>query len=290
MSLILVKPDYFVRSAADGLSLFASTVLPAIFPFFFCSLLLSKCGGVFAISEVFGKPVKKLFNAPEISAFPLFISLLSGYPSGASTLKNLYDDGYADKETIESMLSFTSTSGPLFILGTVGAAIYDDYLIGVVILISHYIATFLNGIIWRKKSNYNQNNKQFLTINVDNAVSESISSSTLAMLSVGGYIVVCNMIIDAVALIPIDFPPVLSAIIYGGIEMTRGTIFAKEITYLPLSVATASAICTLGGLSVTLQSYGFLSACGIKLKDYLQRKITQTIFAFMISLIFSLFF
>lgn len=290
MLLIIIKPDYFVRSAADGLSLFASTVLPAIFPFFFCSLLLSKCGGVFSISKIFGKPVKKLFNAPEISAFPLFISLVSGYPSGASTLKSLYDDGYANKETVESMLSFTSTSGPLFILGTVGAAIYDDYKIGAIILISHYIATFLNGIFWRKKSNYAPDGRQFLEKTVDNAVSESISSSTLAMLPVGGYIVVCNMLIDAIALIPVDFPPILSAIIYGGIEMTRGTIFAKKIPYLPLSVAMTSAICTAGGLSVTLQSHGFLSACGIKLKDYLLRKFTQTITAFIISFIFSLFF
>ncbi len=289
MMLIVAKPDYFTASARNGLALFASSVLPAIFPFFFCSLLLTKIGGVYAISTMFGKPVSQLFGAPEISAFPAFISLVSGYPSGASTLKNLYDNGYATTEDIKQMLPFTSTSGPLFVLGTVAGAIYDDRLIGVIVLLSHYVATFLNGLIWRK-SKTNTDGKFLLKENVDEDISGAVSSSALAMLSVGGYIVVCNMLIDALALIPVELPAILSAIVYGSIEMTRGTIFASQIPTTSLSIATATAVCTFGGLSVTLQSYGFLSPCGIRFRDYLTRKITQTLLAFIVALIFSLIF
>lgn len=289
MALIVAKPDYFTSSARDGLMLFSSSVLPAISPFFFCSLLLTKIGGVYTISRVFGKPASKLFGAPEISAFPAFISLVSGYPAGASTLKNLYDNGYATTEDIKRMLPFTSTSGPLFILGTVAGAIYEDSLIGAIVLLSHYLATFLNGLIWKRKS-IATDGKFLLKENVDEDISGAVSSSAIAMLSVGGYIVVCNMLIDALALLPVRLPALLSALVYGGIEMTRGTIFASKITSIDLSIATATAVCTFGGLSVTLQSYGFLSPCGIRFREYLIRKITQTILAFIIALIFSSIF
>lgn len=289
MLLIVVKPDYFTSSARNGLTLFASSVLPALFPFFFCSLLLTEIGGVYALSKSLGKPFGKLFGSPNISAFPAFISIVSGYPAGASTLKNLYDSGYMNTDDVKRSLSFTSTSGPLFILGTVSGGVFGNQLIGVVILLSHYIATFLNGLVWRKKKIENHENflpNEKVDVNLGNVV----SSSALAMLSVGGYIVVCNMLIDAIALLSIDLPPILSSILYGGIEMTRGTIFASKIMPLPLSVAIATAICTFGGLSVTLQSYSFLSSCGICFSDYIVRKLTQTAFAFVISLIFSLIF
>lgn len=288
MILIVVKPDYFTSSAKNGLALFFSFVLPAIFPFFFCSLLLTKIGGAYTIAKIFGKPVSKLFCVPEITAFPAFISVVSGYPAGASTVKNLHDSGYLTSDEVKRTLSITSTSGPLFVLGTVGG-IFQNKTIALVILLSHYLATFLNGLIWRRKGG--ETRRDFLHVeSVDSDISDVIGSSALSMLSVGGYIVICNMLIDALALIPISLSPAVSSILFGMIEMTRGALLSSYIPYLPLSIAVATAVVTFGGLSVTLQSYGFLSKCGVRFRDYLSRKITQSIFAFLISIIFSLIF
>ena len=58
MGFMLAKPEYYLNSARRGLSLFATSVLPSLFPFYFCSLLLTYMGAVGAISKLGEKPVK----------------------------------------------------------------------------------------------------------------------------------------------------------------------------------------------------------------------------------------
>ena len=68
MTLMLAKPDYYLASAQKGLTLFATSVLPSLFPFYFCSLMLTYMGAVKGISGLCAKPVKLLFNTPKESA------------------------------------------------------------------------------------------------------------------------------------------------------------------------------------------------------------------------------
>ena len=58
MAFMLAKPEYYLDSARKGLALFATSVLPSLFPFYFCSLLLTYSGAVGAISKLGEKPVK----------------------------------------------------------------------------------------------------------------------------------------------------------------------------------------------------------------------------------------
>ena len=98
MVLIAVKPDYFSASAARGLALFATSVLPSVFPFFFCSTFLTAMGAAKALSRIGAKPVRALFNAPPEGAYALTMSMLSGYPVGAAVTADLYERAAIDDE------------------------------------------------------------------------------------------------------------------------------------------------------------------------------------------------
>ena len=78
MCLIAADPAYFSASAARGLALFAASVLPSVFPFFFCSTLLTAIGAARALSRLGAKPVRVLFDAPPEGAYALTLSWLSG--------------------------------------------------------------------------------------------------------------------------------------------------------------------------------------------------------------------
>ena len=93
MAFMLAKPEYYLDSARKGLALFATSVLPSLFPFYFCSLLLTYSGAVGAISKLGEKPVKLMYNAPKECAYALFLSMLCGYPVVASTISELYEGG-----------------------------------------------------------------------------------------------------------------------------------------------------------------------------------------------------
>ncbi|MDE5601130.1 MAG: hypothetical protein K2J16_01375 [Clostridia bacterium] len=310
MVMMLAKPDFYLNSARRGLTLFATSVLPSLFPFYFFSLLLTYIGAAKTVSTIFKNPVRLLYNAPKESAYVLILSMLSGYPIGASMTAELYSAGAITQKEAKSIAAFASTSGPIFMLGTVGSAIFNDVRVGVVVLISHYLAALINGLIYRvrktdksRRSRKSSNTETPPDIRImsnqdyDSLMSKTIANSTLSMLYVGGYIVICGMLTDTVALLGVNnllstvfgeqVSQVLIALIYGLIEMTRGSIACAECELYKLGIALCAGIISLGGLSVTLQNYTFLSKCNMRFIDVAVRKLTQSIIAFALAYGFS---
>lgn len=292
MGFMLANPSYYLDSARRGLALFATSVLPSLFPFYFCSLLLTYMGAVKGISALGARPIKFFYNTPKESAYILMLSMLCGYPVGASTCSELYSVGMLDAKDVKSIASFASTSGPVFILGTVGSAIFGNKAVGWIVLCAHYLASLINGLIYRRKTS-NDVGTLAIRVDVDNLLSQAISKSTLNMLYVGGYIVICGMLIDTLELIGIrellstalspDLSQGLISVIYGMIEMTRGSIECAKCASINLSVAMCASIITFGGLSITLQNYTFLSKCKMRVAEILVRKFTQCIIAFALA-------
>ena len=284
MAFMLAKPEYYLDSARKGLALFATSVLPSLFPFYFCSLLLTYSGAVSAISRLGEKPVKLMYNAPKECAYALFLSMLCGYPVGASTICELYHSGALTTADAKKASAFCLTSGPIFMIGTVGGAMFHDQRIGWIVLASHYLSAIINGLIYRKKSAKQDEVRVSRIMNVDDVMSKVVSKATVNMLYVGGYIVICGMLVDTLRLIGFDgalsslspsIGELLKAITHGLIEMTRGSLACAQIENLQIATAIASGIVSLGGLSVTLQNYTFLSQTGVTFADMSVRKITQ---------------
>ncbi len=299
MVMMLLFPMYYLDSTAKGLTLFATSILPALFPFMFLSTLLSKSGFVSEISRIFGKSVKKILGGHELGAYVLFSALVCGYPTGAAVSYELYNEGHISSDDVKRLVPYTSLAGPIFIIGTLGSAVFDNQLVGIVILLSHYFATFVNGLIWKiiyKKHSGDETRRLVLSNtaskSADNVIGESVANSALSMLTVGGYIVLAGLVADTFALIP-NFellPDYVRAFIYGCIEMTRGAILSSSFNEICIAVASSSFFVTFGGISVLLQSFHFLSKCGCKFKEVFLPKISAGILAFCFALIFSLLF
>ena len=314
MIMMLVKPSFYLNSARRGLSLYATSVLPSLFPFYFFSLLLTYIGSAKAVSSIFQKPVKLLYNAPKESAYVLLLSMLSGYPVGASMTAELYTAGVITSKEAKSIAAFASTSGPIFMLGTIGSAIFNDARVGIIVLCAHYLSALLNGLIFRVSSKPNRilRKKQHtdnvkietnveplnnITImsqqDVDNVMSRTIANSTLSMLYIGGYVVLCGMLVDTLSLLNISSliitalgertgQPIV-ALIEGLIEMTRGSIACSKCSSVNIGVALCAAIVSFGGLSIMLQNYTFLSKCQMRFSEIAVRKIFQSVIAFVVA-------
>ncbi len=296
MVMMLIFPAHYLDSTRKGLTLFAASVLPAIFPFMFLSTLLSKTGIVGDVSRVFGKVISRIFGGSEHGAYVLFSALISGYPVGAVTTSMLYEKSVISTTEAKRMVSFTSLASPIFLLGTLGG-ILGDTKSAVIVMISHYLASLINGLLWkgiynRKDTDATTTAKALAFDSADNAIGEAVTSATLSMLVVGGYIVLMGLVVDTVALLPFvtSSPAWARGLLYGMIEMTRGCVTASEIDFTPLKVAIATLAVTFGGISVNLQSYHYLSRCGLTLKEVVLPKISGGIFAFFIALIFSILF
>lgn len=116
--LIAFSKDNLTASK-EGLSLWVTSVVPALLPFFIACELLSHTNIIDFLGVKLNKIMKPLFNVPGEGAFPLIMGIISGYPVGAKIVTNFRKNGVCTKEEGERLLTFTNNSGPLFIIGTV---------------------------------------------------------------------------------------------------------------------------------------------------------------------------
>ena len=310
MAVILLKPETYVSSAAEGLKLWALVVVPSLLPFFFFTTMLSKIGVTKRIAKVFDKPCEKIFGTNGISAYVFLMSVLSGYPVGAKVIGDLGENGLISDVEATKMSTFCSTSGPLFVIGSVGIGMFGSVKTGRVIFLSHILSAIITGLIFRF-----YRPKKLISSRVAPPVSvipsrneeksanvlyDCAYSSVISLAVVGGFICVFYLVADVFQnfnlLYPLVFPmnaitknaDVSNAFCYGLIECTRGCKMLSLCRLSTYSPAFASAIISFGGLSVIVQSLCFLKKANAKTSVFLLAKLVQTILAFAVCLLFCL--
>lgn len=298
---LVINPERYIESVFNGMVLFAKNVAPALFPFFFFTKLLTGLGAANTMGKALKRPVSKLYNAPYESGYIMIMSLISGYPVGAKLISDFYSENLFTAKECKKVSSFTSTSGPLFVVGTVGTLMLASPKAGYILFACHALGAVVNGLIYRGKSAPITLNAPIQPAKDDNFLNTSVTSSILSVLVVGGYIAIFSMVIDvALDLKIVDFlasviSPVLTLfgvpaqtaqpIILSFIEITRGCqAFAQSGVKIKTILPFIAGLLSFGGLSITFQSLTFLRQCKISTPYYFLTKTTQAIITFFIAL------
>lgn len=191
------------------------------------------------------------------------------------------------------MLSFCSTSGPVFMIGTVGIGMLHSNMAGIIILISHVLGSFANGLLYRAKNDKSKSFMICIQQKNNDILSDSMYNSIISILVVGGYIVICFVLVDMLNNLHIissigrtisnichlDYDVVVS-ILNGAIEMTRGCFdVSKTAISLRVKTVLSCGLVTFSGLCVFVQSLAFIKNIKVKKSRILLMKFTQTIFS-----------
>ena len=290
---ILVSPQRYMTATLDGLKLFLYNVFPSLFPFFILTRILTNLGVGETISKVIRKPISKLFGTSAIGGYIFALSILSGYPVGAKMVSEYVKNGKITLEEAKKIISFTSTSGPLFIIGTVGAQMIGDVMAGYVILASHVMGAFLNGLLYRGDG-FHLSELDVETYD-DNVFSDALSSSITSIFQVGGSIVFLNVLIVALQDLKVIY--VIGSLIstfignrfqaeciaIGSVEITRGIKLFCALENKKDIIVPVATIISFGGVSVMAQSMTFLRSVGIKSSYYLLTKTSQAILTYALA-------
>lgn len=206
---LLIFSKSNLPAVKQGLELWASSVVPSLFPFFVATELLINTNIITHIGYLLNNFMKPIFNISGEGAFCFIMGLISGYPVGAKIACNFRKNNICSKEECERLLSFTNNSGPLFIIGTVGVLMYKNSTIGLLLLVTHVLASITVGVIfrfWKKnrdsKNVYTSpiekaNSKQNVSFsNLGEVLAQSITSSISTILLIGGFIVIFASIIS----------------------------------------------------------------------------------------------
>ena len=101
-----------LSAAKSGLSLWATSVIPSLFPFFVATELLSQTNMPYLLGRLFNVFMKPLFNIRGEGSFAFIMGIISGYPVGAKIACNFRNNNVLSKIECERLLSFTNNSRP----------------------------------------------------------------------------------------------------------------------------------------------------------------------------------
>ena len=295
---LVVNPEKYRKVCLEGLNLWAYKVLPALLPFLFITLLFTSLCDLSKISHPFSPVTKFLFGLDGIAAFVQFAGLISGYPTGAKIVADLYENGVINKSQATKIAILSSTSGPTFIIGTVGACFYNDKTIGLIIFTAHALAAFLTAVFYRKYGD-NQPIERLIAKKSKIDIFSFAMDSALSMLAVGTLIAVFYVFAEILSDYKITYPltrlftlitnnqTLAEGLTSGLFECTRGCFLISQTNG---GVPLASAIISFGGLSVLAQSTAFLQKAQVNLKLFYLAKAIQAILSFLICSLLCLLF
>lgn len=301
----------------SGLSLWANSVVPSLFPFFVATELLMHTGIVYQLGNLLNRYMKPLFNIRGEGAFAFIMGIISGYPVGAKIAANFRKNGILTKEECERLLSFTNNSGPLFIIGTVGILMFRNTSIGIMLFITHLLASISVGIIfrfWKTKeastleinsnSSYKTTTKRITFSNLGEVLAESITSSISTIFLIGGFVVIFSSVISilkasgALNILSSLFSPLfyvlnidtsfIAPLFSGFLEITNGinTISSIACKKLSINIIFTAFLLGFGGISVLLQVLSITSKTDLSIKPYLYGKLLHGILAAFYTYIF----
>lgn len=314
---LLIFSSNNLPAIKSGLSLWANSVVPSLFPFFVATELLMHTNIVSQLGSLLHRFMKPIFNIRGEGAFAFIMGIISGYPIGAKIAANFRKNNICSKEECERMLSFTNNSGPLFIIGTVGILMFKNTSVGILLFLTHLLASITVGIIFRfwkfNKNSYASSIKTTFTNTKTNTVSfhnlgeilaESITSSISTIFLIGGFVVIFSSIISILkssgvlnlssyCLYPIfNFfhldTEFATPLITGFLEITNGinsisNIMCKKIS---INIIITSFLLGFGGISIFLQVLSITSKTDLSIKPYLYGKLLHGIIAAFYTYIF----
>ena len=306
---ILIFSNSNLTAVKSGISLWATSVVPSLFPFFVATELLMHTNVIYLIGNLLNRFMKPLFNVRGEGAFAFIMGIISGYPIGAKIATNFRKENICTKEECERLLSFTNNSGPLFIIGSVGILLYRNTMIGLLLFITHLLASLSVGFVfrfWKKDSSDNnilssnaymhQKNRATFS-NLGEILSESIISSIKSILVIGGFVVIFSSIISILNasgithIIELLLSPFfdwihidtsfIGPIFTGFFEITNGisTISNIACKKLSINIIITAFLLGFGGVSVLLQVLSITSKSDLSIKPYIYGKVLQGILA-----------
>jgi sporulation integral membrane protein YlbJ len=146
---LVAVPSEAIAGAKEGLTLCGNVIAPSLFPFFVLSSLVVDLGLAAYLGRALEQVMRPLFRVGGSCGVAVAMGFVGGYPVGARTALQLYEQGQCSKTEAERLLAFCNNSGPAFILGVVGAGVFGSGRVGLLLYLTHAAASLLVGLIFR---------------------------------------------------------------------------------------------------------------------------------------------
>lgn len=311
---MILETENVMFGVKNAVMLWTTRVFPILFPFYIVSSLAVRYGVSHLIGDLIKPITTRLFKTSPISGFVFFMSLLSGNPSSAIIISQLYENHSITQKEAQHLLSFCVFTNPLFCIGTIGYAYFHNATIGYIVLISHVFANVLIGFLMRfnikesysekyslkstyqKMANHNSKNN----ISFGETLTTILKSGINTMFLIGGFMIFYNLIIVFIkSTLLVEYSYEYLAFIFnifninfniyntffiGMFEMVIGIDnVVKSQFSLRLTVTFITMLISFGGLSIHSQIQSILLKIKLKYLPFFLSRLAQMTFSGIIA-------
>lgn len=275
--LVLSFPKCSANGVTKGIEFCLNILVPSLFPFMVLSSFMVTSGFYKFLAKPLGFITKTLFGLPAQCSTAVLLSIIGGYPVGARSVGNLYNNGVISRKQAEKMAYFCVSSGPGFLITFVGSTLYCNIQVGVILFVSSIISVFICGIIARFsiKTNVqvvnNSNIENTININFSSSLIKSVASGTKATIDMCSMVIVFNVLISFIdLLINNEYIKNLSYILF---EVTTACNNLAGNT----SISVVAFALGFGGLCVHFQIFQGIKSINISKRLFFLFRILQGI-------------
>lgn len=300
-----------LASARVGVDLCLFVIIPSLFPFFVLSQLFVKWRLCDNLDGYFAPLAYLLFRKRGICLVPFLLGITSGYPVGVRSILSLRKEGLCTEGEANFMLTFCSCSGPAFLVGAIGVALFESPSLGWALYACHAAAALMVGVLFSFLPPFSGEKKPSLSRSRRSQNPEPLLPSFLSavgdsfnlVLGVSAFIIFFCVVIGLLSatgitpaisallgrLFPSLPPGGAESLVSGLLEMTRGIQLASCLPSAGTGALLASFLCAFGGLSIHFQVLFLLKDSSLKKWPYFLGKGLHAFFSAALWVLFSPF-
>lgn len=302
-------PREISAAVREGMGLCYNVIIPSLFPFFILTSLVISLGLAGYLGRLLEPVMRPLFRVGGVCAAPLALGFIGGYPVGARAALTLYENGQCTKTEAERLLAFCNNSGPAFILGVVGAGVFADSRVGLLLCLIHAAASVCVGLVFRfyhRGGETPGGRTAAISITAQrfsSAFTDSVKGAVTSTLNICAFVMCFTVLIRMFllsgllptlaaflgkVLAPLGFTEAWARrLLTGLLELSSGVASLTGDGTLEGKAAMAAFLLGWAGISVHCQVLSFLGESGLSTKTYIGGKLLHGIFsAILTALIF----
>ncbi len=271
--LYLLNTKFIVSNIVDYSIIFFKNLFPATFVFYTFSNLLVDYGFIHII--------ERILRVKGTLIYIFFMSLISGFPSGAKYTTELLEKGLIDNDTANKYIMFSHFPNPFFVFNTINL-ILNNVSVTFKLFISLIFSNIIIMFLFKSKSN---NSVYFY----NHIYPKSFSSSLLEAFNNTFKVILliyCNslffFLIVSVLLKYLSYGKYFIIILSGFFDLTKGVYSVIAIDNIFIKSMFIIIFISFGGISIHMQVCSLISNSLIKYRYFLLGRFIATIISLCI--------
>lgn len=295
IGFILVYPTEALKAAREGLNLWLNVMIPTLLPFLICTGILVQTGLISRLLAPFKTLWKIVFGISPAGAYAVLVGMLCGYPMGAKTTSDLYENGQITKKEAEYLLTFVNQPSPVFVRTYLCQICLNDRVpflkMMLILLASEWMtAQFFRFIIFRKKNYFGEETvmkkETPATSSSEAFLDVSIMNGFETVTRLGGYILMFSILSACISHFW-NMKNLIGYTLSGILELTTGLCRLQNANiHMQWKYLLTLFLTAFGGICITFQTRSLVTR-KLSMLPYITAKLLNGITTVLFALFFS---